>query len=92
MEHSLELKNFLNSLKEDLPSFEDADFSNISWCNHEGENALPIEVIRTAYGAPLLPIVAYDTIPRWSKSCHQLTGVESCTQRKPFTSFFHCGR
>lgn len=33
-------------MKDDLPQFEDADFSNISWCNIEGENALHIAVIR----------------------------------------------
>lgn len=37
---------FLDSLKSDLPSFEEANFSDINWCNHEGENALHIAVIR----------------------------------------------
>ncbi len=40
---------FLDGLKEDLPSFEGANFSNISWCNHEGENALHIAVIRNEF-------------------------------------------
>ncbi len=46
MERSKTLINFLQAVKIDIPSFEDADFSNISWCNHEGENALHIAVIR----------------------------------------------
>ncbi len=49
MERSEQLKDYLRSLKEDLPTFEDADFSDISWCNHEGENALHIAVIRNEY-------------------------------------------
>ena len=49
MKRSEKLNNFLKDLKEDLPSFEDADFSNISWCNLEGENALHIAVIRNEY-------------------------------------------
>ncbi|GAD64710.1 ankyrin repeat domain-containing protein [Aquipseudomonas alcaligenes] len=46
MERSQSLRNFLNSLKEDLVTFENADFSDISWCSYEGENALHIAVIR----------------------------------------------
>ncbi len=49
MERSARVETFLNDLKEDLPSFEGADFSNISWCNHEGENALHIAVVRNEY-------------------------------------------
>lgn len=48
MDRSHLLQNFLDGLKADLPSFENADFSNISWCNSEGENALHIAVIRNA--------------------------------------------
>jgi ankyrin repeat protein len=46
VERSQKVEIFLHGLKQDLPSFEDADFSDISWCNHEGENALHIAVIR----------------------------------------------
>lgn len=46
MERSERLRKFLSGLKDDIPSFEEADFSNISWCSHEGENALHIAVIR----------------------------------------------
>jgi len=46
MERSQNLQKFLNGLKSDLPSFEEADFTDINWCNHEGENALHIAVIR----------------------------------------------
>lgn len=49
MERSEKLRMFLDGLKKDLPSFEEADFSNISWCNHEGENALHIAVIRNEF-------------------------------------------
>jgi ankyrin repeat protein len=49
MERSRKLEKFLGEVKEDIPSFEDADFSNISWCNHEGENALHVAVIRNEY-------------------------------------------
>jgi hypothetical protein len=49
MEQSDRLRKFLSGLKEDDPSFEDADFSNISWRNHEGENALHIAVIRNEF-------------------------------------------
>jgi ankyrin repeat protein len=49
MERSEQLIKFLKDLKEDIPSFEDADFSNINWSNHEGENALHIAVIRNEY-------------------------------------------
>jgi ankyrin repeat protein len=49
MERSERLNKFLKYLKEYIPSFEDADFSDISWCNHEGENALHIAIIRHEY-------------------------------------------
>jgi len=46
MERSQNLQKFLDGLKADLPPFEEANFSDINWCNHEGENALHIAVIR----------------------------------------------
>ena len=49
MGRSERLQKFLNDLKEYIPSFEDADFSNINWSNHEGENALHIAVIGNEY-------------------------------------------
>ncbi len=49
MERSEQLEQFLRELKEGLPSFGHADFSDISWCNHEGENALHIAAIRNEY-------------------------------------------
>jgi len=49
MERRKNLVKFLQELKEDNPSFEDADFTDISWCTHEGENALHIAVIRNEY-------------------------------------------
>lgn len=49
MERSQKIIRFLNELKEDQVSFEEANFSDISWCNHEGENALHIAVIRGEY-------------------------------------------
>ncbi|RLW61693.1 MAG: hypothetical protein B6D75_01300 [gamma proteobacterium symbiont of Stewartia floridana] len=49
MNRSNKLEKFLKDLKDDLPSFEEADFSNISWCNYEGENALHIAVGRNEY-------------------------------------------
>lgn len=49
MERSEKLRIFLDGLKENLPSFEEANFSNINWCNHEGENALHIAVIRNEF-------------------------------------------
>lgn len=49
MERSEKLINFLKDLEDNLPSFEDADFSDINWCNQEGENALHIAVIRNEY-------------------------------------------
>ncbi len=50
MERSEQLDEFLCDLKENSLSFEGADFSDISWCNHEGENALHIAIIRNEYG------------------------------------------
>lgn len=49
VERNEKVESFLLGLKQDLPSFEDADFSDICWCNHEGENALHIAVIRNEY-------------------------------------------
>ena len=49
MERSEQLNKFLKDLKEDIPSFKNADFSDISWCNHEGENALHIAATRNEY-------------------------------------------
>lgn len=49
MKKSDALNAFLKELQEDFVSFEEADFSDISWCNHEGENALHIAVIRGEY-------------------------------------------
>ena len=49
MKRSQKLQKFLDDLRGDQPSFEDADFADISWCNHEGENALHIAVIRNDY-------------------------------------------
>lgn len=49
MVRSQKLEEFLDSLKRDIPSFESADFSDISWCNHEGENALHIAVVRNEH-------------------------------------------
>ena len=46
MNPSETLKTFLDDLKNDLPDFEDADFSDINWCTHEGRNALHVAVIR----------------------------------------------
>jgi len=37
-------------------------------------------------------LVKYKTTSSWNDTGNQVTGVESCTQRKPFTSFFHCGK
>lgn len=49
MDRSNKLEKFLSGLKKDLPSFEDADFADISWCNYEGENALHVAVSRGEY-------------------------------------------
>ena len=49
MERSQNIIKFLEELKEDHVLFEEADFSDINWCNCEGENALHIAVIRGEY-------------------------------------------
>ena len=49
MQRSQILQNYLADIKESLPEFEEADFTNISWCNFEGENALHVAVIRNDY-------------------------------------------
>ena len=46
MKLSESLKKFLSDLKNDLPDFEDADFSHINWRTHEGQSALHIAVMR----------------------------------------------
>ncbi len=46
MERSEKIEKYLSDLKNEQPEFEDADFSNISWCTVEGENALHIAVVR----------------------------------------------
>ena len=50
MSRSENLEDYLANLKKDLPSFEEADFSDLNWQNHEGENALHIAVIRDDVG------------------------------------------
>jgi len=49
MIRSEELTNFLQAIKEHMVSFENANFSDINWCNSEGENALHIAVYRNEY-------------------------------------------
>lgn len=49
MDRSNKLEKFLIDLKKEIPSFEEADFTNISWCNYEGENALHIAIGRYEY-------------------------------------------
>ncbi len=49
MECSDRLQRFLHDLMEDNSAFEDADFTDISWCNHEGENALHMAVCQQEY-------------------------------------------
>lgn len=43
------LKKFLSDLKNDLPDFEGADFSDINWCTREGRNALHVAVMGNRY-------------------------------------------
>jgi len=49
MKRSERLIDFLNELKETLPMFAEADFSDISWRNPEGESALHIAVVRNEF-------------------------------------------